>query len=74
MWYFKGEKKKMKTKKRTILNIIKQEYKKYQYLLNNQSEIKPEVKILLLAKRDAISYIMDKIEENEIELNNGFSQ
>lgn len=64
----------MKTKKRTILNIIKQEYKKYQYLLNNQSEIKPEVKILLLAKRDAISYIMDKIEENEIELNNGFSQ
>lgn len=60
----------MKVKKGTILNIIRQEYKKYQYLIN-QSENKIEVKMLLLAKRDAISQIMDKIEEKEIDLNGG---
>lgn len=60
----------MKIKKGTILNIIRQEYKKYQYLIN-QTENKIEVKMLLLAKRDAISQIMDKIEEKEIDLNGG---
>ena len=63
----------MKVKKGTILNIIRQEYKKYQWLLNNQTEITPDVKILILAKRDAVSQIMDKIEEKEIELNGGLS-
>jgi len=60
----------MKIKKGTILNIIRQEYKKYQYLIN-QSENQIQVKMLLLAKRDAISAVMDKIEEKEIELNGG---
>lgn len=63
----------MKIKKGTILNIIRQEYKKYQWLLNNQSEIKLEVRMLILAKRDAISQLMDKIENKEIELNNGIN-
>lgn len=63
----------MKVKKRTILNIIRQEYKKYQWLLNNQTEIIPDVKMLIMAKRDAVSQIMDKIEEKEIELNGGLS-
>ena len=62
----------MKIKKGTILNIIRQEYKKYQYLIN-QSENQIEVKMLLLAKRDAISTVMDKIEEKEIELNGGIN-
>ncbi len=62
----------MKIKKGTILNIIRQEYKKYQYLIN-QSENQIEVKMLLLAKRDAISAVMDKIEEKEIELNGGIN-
>lgn len=61
----------MKVKKGTLLNIIRQEYKKYQWLLNNQTEITPDVKMLIMAKRDAISQIMDKIEEKEIELNGG---
>lgn len=63
----------MKIKKGTILNIIRQEYKKYQWLLNNQSEIKPEVRMLILARRDVISQIMDKIEDKEIELSNGIN-
>ena len=59
----------MKIKKRKILYIINQEYKKYKYLLQH-SHSSQEQKLKLSSKLEAIGNLLDAISDEELKNEN----